>query len=368
MRDFDETFDVVVVGAGQAGLSTARHLVRRGLVPGRDMAVLDAADGPGGAWRERWDTLTMARVNGIFALPGLDLPAPDPAARANVVLPDYFARFEQQFDLQVRRPVRVDAVHDATDGWLAIELADGQRLGTRGLVNATGTWTRPFWPTVPGAADFAGRQLHTHDWPGGAAFAGARVVVVGGGISALGHLDELAGVGATTCWVTRRPPRWRTREFTSEHGREVVARVDARVRAGLRPRSVVAETGLPLTERVRGLRAAGHLDRRPMFDLVTHDGVAWTDEADRVTDRFDADAIVWATGFRWALDHLAPLDLRTRHGGVRMDGTRVVADPRVHLVGYGPSASTVGANRAGRAAVTELLAHLQRTSSTTDAA
>ena len=38
-------------------------------------------------------------------------------------------------------------------------------------------------------------------------------------------------------------------------------------------------------------------------------------------------------------------------GGIRVEGTRAVADPRIHLVGYGPSASTIGANRAGRAAV-----------------
>ena len=67
-----------------------------------------------------------------------------------------------------------------------------------------------------------------------------------------------------------------------------------------------------------------------------------------------ADVVVWATGFRAALDHLAPLHLRTRGGGIVMDGTRSVDDPRIQLVGYGPSASTIGANRAGREAVRNL--------------
>jgi hypothetical protein len=93
-----------------------------------------------------------------------------------------------------------------------------------------------------------------------------------------------------------------------------------------------------------------------MFDRITPDGVAWDD------GRFvAADTILWATGFRPVLAHLAPLHLRAPGGGVRLDGaagTRVVADPRVHLVGYGPSASTIGANRAGRAAVRELLVTL----------
>ena len=63
-----------------------------------------------------------------------------------------------------------------------------------------------------------------------------------------------------------------------------------------------------------------------------------------------ADVILWATGFRPAIDHLAPLHLRSPHGGIQLDGTTAVIDPRVQLVGYGPSASTIGANRAGRAA------------------
>ena len=58
--------------------------------------------------------------------------------------------------------------------------------------------------------------------------------------------------------------------------------------------------------------------------------------------------ILWCTGWRAALDHLAPLHLRAPGGGIVMDGTRVVNEPRLHLVGYGPSASTVGANRAAR--------------------
>lgn len=70
--------------------------------------------------------------------------------------------------------------------------------------------------------------------------------------------------------------------------------------------------------------------------------------------RVAADVILWATGFRPVIEHLAPLRLREPGGGIRVEGTRTVADPRIHLVGYGPSASTIGANRAGRAAVRDI--------------
>jgi 4-hydroxyacetophenone monooxygenase len=77
-------------------------------------------------------------------------------------------------------------------------------------------------------------------------------------------------------------------------------------------------------------------------------------EADAVVDsngdRHRADVVIWATGFRPAVAHLAPLHLRSPLGGIALDGTTSVADPRIQLVGYGPSASTIGANRAGRTA------------------
>jgi thioredoxin reductase len=340
MRDTD----VVVIGAGQAGLSAAYFLRASGL----DFVVLDANPAPGGAWQHRWPTLRMATVHGIFDLPGrhFDEPAADePAATA---VPAYFAAYEREFALDVHRPVAVGAVRYGPTGQLLIETDQGD-WAARAVINATGTWTRPFWPRYPGQETFLGRQLHTVDYRGPRELAGKRVVVVGGGSSAVQSLLEIAPLAAATTWVTRRPPVWREGPFTENYGREVVAMVDERVRAGLPPHSVVSVTGLPLTPEIRAAQANGVLTRRPMFDRIEPGGVVWNDG-----DRVPADVILWATGWRAALDHLAPLGLREPGGGITMDGTRVVAEPRLHLVGYGPSASTVGANRAGRAAVREI--------------
>jgi glycine/D-amino acid oxidase-like deaminating enzyme len=242
--------------------------------------------------------------------------------------------------------VTVRAVRETGDR-LLVE-TDAGDWATRAVINATGTWTRPFWPRYPGQDTFRGSQLHTADYRGPDEFTGRRVVVVGGGTSAVQLLLEIAEVAETT-WVTRRPPKFHEGPFTEDFGRRVVAEVDARVRAGLPPHSVVHATGLALTPQVRAARQRGLLNRHPMFDRITPDGVAWADGG-----FVAADVILWCTGWRPALDHLAPLRLRGPGGGIVMDGTRVVAEPRVHLVGYGPSASTVGANRAGRAAVREI--------------
>ncbi|WP_367138278.1 MULTISPECIES: NAD(P)-binding domain-containing protein [Streptomyces] len=350
--------EVVVIGAGQAGLSSAYHLRRTGYEPDRDFVVLDRSPRPGGAWQFRWPTLTYGKVHGMHALPGMELTGADASRPSSAVIGDYFAEYERAFGLRVHRPVGVRAVRDAQDGRggrdgrLTVETSEGL-WSARALINATGTWDRPFWPRYPGQSAFRGRQLHTAHYPGPQAFAGQRVVVVGGGTSAVQHLLEIAEVAAGTTWVTRRPPVFREGPFNEEWGRAAVARVEERVRLGLPPQSVVSVTGLPMTEAMERARAAGVLVPRPVFDRVTPTGVAWADGS-----TVDADVILWATGFRAAVDHLAPLKLREPGGGIRLEGTRAARDPRVHLVGYGPSASTIGANRAGRAAVREIRALL----------
>lgn len=334
--------DSVVIGAGQAGLSTSYHLTRLGI----SHVVLDADDEPGGAWRHRWDALTMRDVHGVAELPGESAPPRD-HERANVAVPAYFAAYEQRHHLPVIRPVRVDSVDDE-DGILVIRAGDRQ-WRARTLVNATGTWTRPFLPHYPGMETFVGEQLHTVDYPGPEHFVGKRVLVVGGGASAVQFLGALAPL-TETLWATRREPIWRTDDFSPEAGAAAVALVEERVARGLPPQSVVSVTGLMLRPQEAEAQRLGAYDaRREMFDRIEPDGVRWADGSFEPVD-----VILWATGFRPAIGHLAPLHLRSEAGGIQLDrhgrGTTAVVDPRVQLVGYGPSASTIGANRAGRSA------------------
>ncbi len=332
----------VVIGAGQAGLSASFHLTRLGI----DHVVLDADEQPGGAWRHRWDALTMRDVHGVAELPG-SAPPPRDGRRANVVVPQYFDAYEQEHGLRVIRPVRVDRVTDE-DGALVVH-AGARSWRSRTLVSATGTWTHPFLPHYPGMETFLGEQLHTVDYPGPEHFIGKRVLVVGGGASAVQFLGALAPI-TETLWATRRVPVWRTDDFTPEAGAAAVALVEERVAQGLPPQSVVSVTGLMFRPQERDAERLGaYRSRLPMFSRIEPDGVRWAD------GRFErVDVILWATGFRPAIGHLAPLRLRSESGGIQLDrngrGTAAVRDPRIQLVGYGPSASTIGANRAGRTA------------------
>jgi cation diffusion facilitator CzcD-associated flavoprotein CzcO len=344
--DRGSVLDSVVVGAGQAGLSASYHLKRLGL----DHVVLDAEQAAGGAWQHRWDSLSMDDVHGVADLP--DGRAPGRGRdRANQVVPDWFAAYEREHDLPVLRPVRVDRVESHGD--LLVVHAGSRSWTARTLVNATGTWSRPFVPYYPGQETFRGEQLHTVGYPGAEHFRGRRVLVVGGGASAVQLLGEIRPV-TETLWVTRTPPVWRD-SLEEFDGRSSIALVEERVRQGLPPRSVVSVTGLALRAQEQEAARLGAYERRPMFTRIEPEGARWADGSFEPVD-----VILWATGFRPAVSHLAPLGLTTPHGGIRLlrstrdvqSATTAADDPRVQLVGYGPSASTIGGNRAGRAAAT----------------
>lgn len=352
------TVPIVVIGAGQAGLSAAYHLQRMGQKPGVDFVVLDESPKPGGAWQYRWPSLTLSTVNRVHDLPGLSFEdtltgVQASEVHASVAVPRYFEVYEKTFALSVLRPVKIQVVCDREEG-LRIETDQGL-FSARGIINATGTWDKPYMPEYPGNTLFKGIQLHTRDYKKAADFAGKHVLIVGGGISGIQLLDEISQVTATT-WVTRRPPVFDDGPFDADRGRAAVAIVEDRVRRGLPAGSVVSVTGLPVTPAIKAMRERGVLERQPMFSVLTESGVRWADGR-----TLKVDVILWCTGFRSSLDHLMPLMLRESSGGITMTGrlaTMVAKDPRIHLVGYGPSASTIGANRAGRAAAQELIDYL----------
>jgi cation diffusion facilitator CzcD-associated flavoprotein CzcO len=215
---------VVVIGGGQAGLSAAYHLTRRGFASAllepdapQTYVVLDAETAPGGAWQHRWESLQMETINGIFDLPGFPSPPIDASEPSRDAVPRYFGGFEAKFDFPIVRPTHVTAVRpvdDDPEGDLRVESDRGTWL-TRAVINATGTWTNPITPYYPGAESFLGRQLHTQQFEYAEDFTGMRVAVVGGGISALQQLEEISRY-ATTYWYTRREPVFLEEEFAPE--------------------------------------------------------------------------------------------------------------------------------------------------------
>ncbi|MET9550081.1 ArsO family NAD(P)H-dependent flavin-containing monooxygenase [Streptomyces sp. NPDC006627] len=348
--------DVVVIGGGQAGLAAGYHLRRQGL----DFTVLDADPAPGGSWQHMWDSLHLFSPAAYSSLPGWLMPAqagetyPD---AGHVV--DYLTDYEKRYGLSVQHGTRVEAVR--RDGERLLVDADTGRWRARAVISATGTWSRPFVPAIPGRSLFAGRQLHTVDYRSSADFAGQRVIVVGGGNSGAQIAADLALDGRVeVTWVTQRPPQFLADDID---GRALFDVATARRRAleeGRTDTGGVASLGdIVAVPPVRAARDAALLTAKPVFSQLTPGGVRWADGSEA-----DVDTVIWCTGFRPALSHLAPLNLRGAHGRIPTDGTRAVGEPRLHLLGYGDwtgpaSATLIGVGRPARDAARALTALLR---------
>lgn len=343
--------DVIVVGGGQAGLVVGYYLRRAGV----DFLILDDQPAPGGAWQHAWPSLRLFSPASYSSLAGWTMPPTGddrfPDARHVV---DYLTRYEKRYDLPVVRPVRVSSVSPVDGGRFSVA-TDGGTATARVVVSATGTWSRPYVPAVPGRDAFRGRQLHTVDYDGPEPFTGQRVAVVGGGNSGAQILAELATV-AQTIWITRRPPRFLPDHVDGQVLFQLASRRFAARRDGVEdPGGGIGGLGdIVMVPPVRDARERGVLVAEPPVAALTPTGLEWPDGR-----RADVDAVVWCTGFKPALDHLEPLGIRGRIATGGAAGTRAVDIPGLYLVGYGDwtgpaSATLVGAARTARDTVREL--------------
>lgn len=181
-----EQFDVVVIGAGQAGLAIGWHLKRRGA----DFVVLDAGPEVGHSWRTRWDSLrlfTSARYDG---LPGLPFPGdPDHHPDKDEVA-DYLRDYAAVFELPVRPGMPVSRL--SRDGDRFVVETPGQVFEAAQVVVATGAFQVPAVPSL--AAELSGDvvQVHSSEYRRPAQLPDGPVLVVGGGNSGLQIARELA--------------------------------------------------------------------------------------------------------------------------------------------------------------------------------
>jgi cation diffusion facilitator CzcD-associated flavoprotein CzcO len=344
--------DIAVIGGGQAALALGFYLRRTG----RSYVILDAEEEPGGSWRHTWDSLRLFSPAQWSSLPGWLFPRNDGDYPTRDETLAYLAEYERRYALPIRRPVLVTAVRRAGDR-LEIESSAGV-WRVRAVVSATGTWRNPVIPHLPGQTEFGGLQLHSAHYEAPAPFAGQRVIVVGGGNSGAQILAELSLLARTT-WATLEPPRFLPDDVD---GRYLFDQATARYRAlqaGERPAPPMSLGDIVMVPPVRAARERGALRAVPMFTRFTRTGVIWPDGREE-----QIDAVLWCTGFRAALSHLAPLGVIDARGRVEVRGTRSVLEPRLWLVGYGEwtgyaSATLIGVGRSARATVDEVIRTLE---------
>lgn len=281
--------DVLVVGAGQAGLALGHSLAARGA----DFLLVDAAPEIGHSWRSRWDSLRLFSPAQYDSLPGMPFPAPADTHPTKDDVADYLAAYAARFDLPVRSSSPVLRLYREPDGTFAAATPT-DTVRARQVVVATGPFQAPRVPAVAAQLDSSVPQLHSAAYrnptqlPGG-----GRVLVVGAANSGLQIAAELAttqpvtvAVGSTPLQLPQRIAgrdlfTWLTRAgfFTVPAGSRIARRLRAR-------------GDLVIGSRRGDLRRRG-IDLRPRLTGFTGRTAAFADGSTT-----DVDAVVWATGYR----------------------------------------------------------------------
>jgi putative flavoprotein involved in K+ transport len=366
--------DVAVVGGGQAALAAGYYLRRTGLA----FALFDASAAPGGAWQHAWPSLELFSPGRWSSLPGWLMPPTAGTYPTRDETIAYLAAYEQRYELPVERPVRIvrtersgeaedaapravsgdtgDATSNASDH-LVLTTADGLRIRARAVISATGTWAMPVRPVLPGAERFGGRVLHSAEYAGPEEFRQQRVVVVGAGNSGAQIFADLVDHAAVT-WATTDTPVFLPDDVDGQYlFDQATARYTA-IKESRTPDPPRSLGDIVMVARVRAVRERGLLTRRPMFTAFSADGVVWPDGGEERVD-----AVIFATGFRPSLGHLAPLATPNDRGRLAMDGLHAAAHPALFPLGYGDwtgfaSATLIGAGRAARNVVQAIEGYL----------
>lgn len=168
-----EYVETVIIGAGQAGLSTGYHLGRRG----RQFLILEARPRVGDVWRHRFDSLMLYSPAWVDGLPGFPFPAPGWSYPTKDQMADYLEAYAQRFGLPVRTGVTVNDVARDGNGYLVT--AGEQRFEADHVVVASGTFERPIVPDFASELDPAIRQLHSGDYRNPSQLQDGPVLVVG---------------------------------------------------------------------------------------------------------------------------------------------------------------------------------------------
>ena len=180
--------ETLIIGAGQAGLSTGYHLKRRGC----PLLIVDGNARIGDNWRQQWDTLRLYTPAKYDGLPGLPFPADRWHCPQKDEVGDYLERYALRFDLPVRTSTRVERLEARPDGRYLATVGD-ETISCNNVVVATGTFGRT--PNVPGFADELDpsiRQLHSSQYRRPAQLQPGPALVVGASHSGLDIAYELA--------------------------------------------------------------------------------------------------------------------------------------------------------------------------------
>ena len=191
------SYDTIVIGAGQAGLASAYYLQRAG----SRFLVLDGGSQVGESWLRRWDSLRLFTPVRYNSLPGLPFPGEPYALPVKDDVARYLEAYVAHFALPVRLNTRVSSLVKDADRFVV--MTDGDTFTARSVIVATGAYHRAYIPAF--ASDFLPSlvQRHSSEYRNPGALPSGSVLVVGAGNSGAQIALELAESGRST-WLSGR--------------------------------------------------------------------------------------------------------------------------------------------------------------------
>ncbi|MEV3818737.1 NAD(P)/FAD-dependent oxidoreductase [Aeromonas salmonicida] len=318
MNSMDQRLDVVVIGAGQAGLACGWYLKQQGL----SFVILDAQARPGGNWRNYYDSLELFSPAAYSSLPGMPFPGAPGHYPGRDEVVRYLEQYADLFQLPVRQGVQVTQVARADAGF-QITAANGQGLLASAVIVASGAFSRPYLPDIPGLESFRGAQLHSADYRHAAPFRGQSVAVIGAANSAVQIAYDLASV-ATVTLATREAIRFAPQRILGADFHSWLKWT------GLEKTRWLNDQSTPVLDdgTYRKALKTGYFKQRPMFTQVTSTGIVWPNGQHEAVD-----SLVFATGFRPNLTFLEGLPVMNERGQVMQRDGHAMHVPGLYFVG-----------------------------------
>jgi putative flavoprotein involved in K+ transport len=280
-------YEVVVIGAGQAGLTMGYYLAQQG----RRFVILERSDSVAAAWRERWESLTLFTPRRYSALPGLPFPGgPDSYPTRDEVI-EYLERYAETFELPIELNSQVRRL--SHEGGRFVLDVDGRMNTADQVVVATGPFQTPYVPKLADELDADVWQAHSTGYRRPDDVPEGTVLVVGGGNTGFQIAKELSATHKVILSVgTRQKP--------------LPQRVAGRdlfwwlTKTGLIHKTVESRLGQRLKDRDTLIGSSPR-------QITRHHGVELKPRATAVSGRtvrsddgneVQVDAVIWATGYR----------------------------------------------------------------------
>ncbi|SHJ20114.1 Pyridine nucleotide-disulphide oxidoreductase [Mesonia phycicola] len=345
-----KTYDIIIIGGGQAGLSVAYFLKRSSL----SYLILDNQKEPGGSWLKTWDSLKLFSPATYSSLSGWAMPKTKGEYPTKNEFIDYLSAYEKRYNFNVERDTEVIKVEKENN--LFKTTTNKGIFYSKTLVSATGTAKNPFIPTYPKIDEFSGQQIHSVNYKNANDLTDKKVLIVGAGNSGAQILAEVSKV-ADTKWVTLNEPEFLPDDIDGRYLFNEATQKFLGKTKNTSKDTKVSLSNIVMIESVKDARNRDVLHAVRPFKEFYKNGVVWENG-----EKEEFDTVIWCTGFQANLKHLKLLNL-IENNKIKTEHTRSTKEPKLWLVGYGnwtgfASATIYGVGKTARQTVKEITKEL----------